>query len=600
MDVSIFILRILSLLFTIFPQLENYFQDRQAINLSDYDYPKPDDTTDGIYRIALLGTNDIHGAAFSFEFQNPLDGSKYYYGGLEYLANYVKVLREEWKDRFLWLDAGDQFQGKIESKISNGTIITEFFNTMMVNGSSIGNHEWDYGQEFLKDRLEEANWEYLAANIISNQTGKAGFLPNTKKAEIYKMGEINLGVIGLTTIETPFTTSGNLTNIKFAEYREVVIKLSTSLRKKGAHAVVLVSHAGMRCSNDPVEKMILSIRNHLTEQKECEEDEIKVLLDTLDQGVVDAVIAGHVHDVAHHWVNGVPVVQSIDGGYYSHVIYLAFNAATKELIKEKIEIEGPLPTCEKVFENTRKCDFVSKKNAAGSGPLRKFLFHDKIMKADDSLDVVFEKWWQEVKIYKVKISTIDFVCKGGNNEENPCGNLFADIYLKSSNADISITNNGGIRSEWYTGDVLVESVYNMFPFDSKLVTVEMTGKEVKLALSLLQSGKEGFYHTSGVMQDVYISPKKRLINVKLYDGSEIEDDRTYVVATNDFLIDGGDDFKIVREWYTPRNLKNHGLIRDFVISKLKDIRNIQRCMLIDPNRRRLNIISRNSFPFFLQ
>ena len=229
--------------------------------------------------------------------------------------------------------------------------------------------------------------------------------------------------------------------------------------------------------------MILGIRTHNTEQEECEEDEMKVLLYSLDQGIIDSVIAGHVHDVAHHWVNEVPVVQSVDGGYYSHVIYLAFNATTKELIKEKIEVEGPLPTCKKVFENTRKCDYVTKTNATKVGPLKSFLFHDKIMKADNSLDVVFEKWWQEVKIYKVKLSTTDFECKGGNKEENPFGNLIADIYKNSSKADISIINNGGFRSGWYIGDVLVESVYNMFPFENILVTVEMTGKELKLVLA---------------------------------------------------------------------------------------------------------------------
>ena len=46
------------------------------------------------------------------------------------MGKYIDLLREEWKERFIWLDAGDQFQGAMENTISNGTIITDFYNIM--------------------------------------------------------------------------------------------------------------------------------------------------------------------------------------------------------------------------------------------------------------------------------------------------------------------------------------------------------------------------------------------------------------------------------------------------------------------------------------
>ena len=79
--------------------------------------------------------------------------------------------------------------------------------------------------------------------------------------------------------------------------------------------------------------------------------EIAQLALSLNPGTVDAIVSGHVHDVDHHYVNGIPVIQSINGGFYSNVIYMTFNSTTKSLINTRIE--GPMPSCEKVFEGTQ-------------------------------------------------------------------------------------------------------------------------------------------------------------------------------------------------------------------------------------------------------
>ena len=88
--------------------------------------PSKTDSSSSIYNIVIMGTNDIHGAYFPKEITYPdLKEKKkktYKSGGLTYMGKYISILREEWGDRFLWLDAGDQFQGSIESKFSNNLI----------------------------------------------------------------------------------------------------------------------------------------------------------------------------------------------------------------------------------------------------------------------------------------------------------------------------------------------------------------------------------------------------------------------------------------------------------------------------------------------
>jgi 5'-nucleotidase len=203
------ILKTFCLLASVFSAFKKECDVHLSLNISDYSYPTPRSDIDGSYRIALFGTNDIHGSAFPLEITHPLTNATFKYGGLEYLASYVRILREEWKERFVWLDGGDQFQGAIESKISNGSIITDFFNALQVNASAIGNHEWDYGQPYLYTRLESANWEYLAANIVKNSTNQTEFLPHTKVVKLLNVGKVKMGVNGLSTVETPFTTSGD-------------------------------------------------------------------------------------------------------------------------------------------------------------------------------------------------------------------------------------------------------------------------------------------------------------------------------------------------------------------------------------------------------
>jgi 2',3'-cyclic-nucleotide 2'-phosphodiesterase/3'-nucleotidase/5'-nucleotidase len=574
--------------------LSDLCEKYQELNISDYNYPTPEEHSNE-YTIAILGTNDLHGTIFPTSLTHPLTKENYYYGGVEYLASYVKILRNEWQDRLLWLDSGDQFQGGIESKLSNGTIVTEFLNIIRVNSTAIGNHEWDFGKDFLYKRLEEASFTYLAANIYNETSGKNQNLPNTKVAKIFTLGDIKIGVIGLSTVETTFTTSGDISGIRFQAYRELVINLSGRLRQLGAHAVILNSHVGMLCNLDYNEKMTLTLRNLTTNQKECRKtDEIYNLLESLDEGVIDAVVGGHVHDVVHHWVNKIPVIQSINGGFYSNIIYLTFDMTNhKQLIRDKIQLEGPLPTCEKIFTRTQRCDFIPKAEALDDDTLRRYSFHGVSMVKDRSLDVSFMKLWQKVKQFKTFLAYTEIELAKVKDRENPLGNLMADIIRNKTKADISIINPGAFRVSWYPGNILVNDVWNMCPFDNYITSVDMSGDDVKRMFKILQSGKKGFYQTSGLKMDVTLNPNSLIEDsLKLFNGEDIQANNLYNVATIDFLLPGGgDDFKDVVSWFKSENIKYFGMFRETVIENIKKFEFIKHEMLIDINNKRLNVIS---------
>ena len=138
---------IVSLLFFLFIPLICIFPDEEIIDLKDEtkDLPTPDDPD--IYYIPIMHTNDIHGSFYPKKVLLP-NNELYYIGGLEYMGKYASIMAEEWGERFLYFDTGDQFQGGVEGFISNGNIMMDFFNKLEVEKSVIGNHEFDYGIPF--------------------------------------------------------------------------------------------------------------------------------------------------------------------------------------------------------------------------------------------------------------------------------------------------------------------------------------------------------------------------------------------------------------------------------------------------------------------
>ena len=118
------------------------------------------------------------------------------------MGRMINIIKEEYPNRTIFLDAGDQFQGGIESSslISSGKIMNDFYSAIGVEGSAIGNHEFDFGPGFLFPFMLAKRSPNLAANIKS-ETGQSNFMPNQQSSRMFKFAEgIKIGVIGLATL----------------------------------------------------------------------------------------------------------------------------------------------------------------------------------------------------------------------------------------------------------------------------------------------------------------------------------------------------------------------------------------------------------------
>ncbi len=136
--------------------------------------------------------------------------------------------------------------------------------------------------------------------------------------------------------------------------------------------------------------------------------------------------------------------------------------------------------------------------------------------------------------------------------ETTLGNLITDIMLYRTGADIALTNGGGIRDSVDAGPITLEDVLDIHPFENIIVTVELSGGEI---ISALEHGVSqypehwgGFPHVSGL--EYTFDPEKPAgfrIQEVLYQGETIEYGEKYTVATNDFLVAGGDDFTMLEK-----------------------------------------------------
>ena len=537
----------------------------------------------------------------------------YSIGGLEYLGKYASIMSEEWGERFLYFDTGDQFQGGIEGYISQGNIMMDFFNTLKVKKSVFGNHEFDYGIPFLKEYMDKANFDWIIDNVKNTTTGKYITFPKQKKSMIIEAGDNNfkvkLGIIGLATKETIASTNTKIDDLFFDDYVKIIEEESNKLKAKGANAIIVIGHLGLYCRNDPDEvKLEYKYRDIKLNQSHCREtDEAYKLLHKLKNNTIDILLAGHRHDVTHHWVNGFPVMSNDRNGKYAQIVYLPFDRKTKKLINDKIVFEGPLPVCEKIFSIKKICDLpvITNEEYEKYGKLKKFKFHNKLIEKDSTITNIANNYSDLFNEYDRDVLThTEEHFEGSKEHETNMGNFYTDFLRHISGADIALINGGAFRTPFYRGNITNATVYSFDPFGNDIVKFQAYGKEIIRMLRQLQSSDKGFYPTSGLRMTVRKNPSKKLLSIKLWDGyneEDIDDERLYTIVSNDFCFPlepdevGGDDFAKVYEWFRPRNpsyisVNNFNSTRDVLINYMRNIYELKGSKYYDENNLRMRVV----------
>ncbi len=410
-------------------------------------------------------------------------------GGFARLATVVKAERA--KGPTFFVHSGDTLSPSLLAGIDKGAHIIDILNHMNVDVMVPGNHEFDFGPENFQTRINEAKFPVVSSNI-ADKDGKAP--TNTVPHKMVEVNGIKVGFYGLTTEDTVEVSSpGDWT---FAPSVETGAEMAKILRQEGADLVVAVVHTPL-----------------------------DVDMELVRASSADLVLSGHDEHLLTFYNGKVVLTESESQANFSVITEITVNKEEKD---GKVTV-----TWEPGF---RIVDTATVEPDAEIAAVVKG-YTDKL---DAELKV-------EIGTTETALDSRRATVRGG---EAAIGNLIADAIRDAVDADVAITNGGGIRADreypagtkLTRGDILAE-----LPFGNKTVKLALSGKDLRAALEngLSQVEKAGgrFPQISGMVVTADLAkPAGERIQSITVGGAPLDDAKVYIVATNDFMANGGDGY----------------------------------------------------------
>lgn len=447
-----------------------------------------------LINLQILTVNDFHGALVE-NGKNP---------GAAKVAQYIKEQKNTNPQGTLIVSGGDMFQGSPDSNLLYGKTVVDVMNEIGFDAMAIGNHEFDWGIPVLKKRIAQSHFPYLAANIIEKSTGKSA--PFSKPYTFFERNGIKIAVIGISTPETAYSASPKITApYTFSNPIKIVNDLVPELKSKGADLILVLSHMS-------------SYMNKNTGEITGEAKDLAINVHG-----IDAIVSAHSHQIVYGAVNNIPIIQA---GYFGRAVgtvHIVFNKNTKQVISTHTQVT-PLPVAG--LTEDLKIKSIIDKAQAEVAPVKNVVLGTTIR------ELSHDRTAQQLSIL---------------------GQWTTDIMREATHADIAFQNSGGIRTSIPAGNITMGNLYEVFPFDNTLFTIEMTGAQIMKVLEHGIPNKQvGMLQFSG-LKIIYdeSQPAAERLTVTLPDGSPLDLTKNYKVATNDFMVAGGDNFTMFKEGKNP-------------------------------------------------
>ena len=425
--------------------------------------------------LKILYVNDFHGFAEPYRAaanENPL-------GGIAYLAGAVD--RARGKTPSLLLAAGDMIQGNAWANLFRGKSSIEVMNAMKFDAMVVGNHEFDFGPKVLKERLAQARFPILGANVSGFAALKPYVIKNIKG--------VRIAIIGVVTQDTPVTTHPrNVAGLTFSAPESVVKKYISQLKGR-ADIIIVLSHCGFQADRELAAKV----------------------------PGINVIVGGHSHTklLQPELVGQTIIVQAWEHAKALGVLNLRIRdgkIAGFDGALEEISPATGAPNCQVQ-------EIVSRYERQAGSLLQRVIGETEV----------------------------DLDGKNVRTGETNLGDYVADVMRQTAGAEVALINGGTIRTSIPQGKITVKDVYTVLPFDNYLVAISLTGAQLKQALehgvSRLEGPSGSFPQVSGLTFTYSRSaPAGSRVKEVTVGGRPLDPQKEYVVATNDYLVAGGDGY----------------------------------------------------------
>ncbi|RVA34444.1 LysM peptidoglycan-binding domain-containing protein [Mesorhizobium sp. M7D.F.Ca.US.004.03.1.1] len=412
----------------------------------------------------------------------------------------------------LLLSAGDNFQGSLFYTTYKGKVEGEFLNEMKFDAMALGNHEFDDGEVALAPFLDMIKFPVLGANVKANAQSKLG--DRVKPSVVVEVGGQKIGIIGAITNDTPELASPG-PNVTIEDDVKSITAEVEKLKGEGVNKIIAVTHIGYKRERDVIAKI----------------------------PGIDVVVGGHSHSLLSNTdpkaEGPYPTMVDNPDGYKVPVVQAA--SYSKYLGEFKV-----------VFDDNGVV-----KSASGDP-----IYLDKSIAPDPAVLARIKELGAPIEALKNKeVAETSDVIDGSREScrarECAMGNLVSDAILdrvKGQGVEIVISNGGGLRASIDKGTVTMGEVLTVLPFQNTLATFQISGKDLvaglENGLSQIEDGAGRFPQVAGLKYsfDKSVAPNAgRVKSVEVMEGgawTPLNPDKDYLVATNNYVRQGGDGYKV--------------------------------------------------------
>lgn len=445
--------------------------------------------------LKIVFTNDIHGRIAGDE--NAETGKNI---GLSKIASYISGVKEDNKSTLI-IDAGDVFHGDTIANLSQGQAVLNIMNVIGFNCFVPGNHEFNFGKERLIELTKNGRFKTICSNLLSNGA------PLFEENDIFEINDVKIGVFGLTSPE--LITKNDPKKVEGIEVLDPIESAENQvqiLKGKGADLIILIAHLGIQTPNKDWQSY--AVRDNVPG--------------------IDLIIDAHSHD----------------------------NLGT---IKQR-EDKALITSAGNYGQELGIVDIKIKDNVKEINPYNLSFSYFKDVKKSAKIEEIIKFETEKMKAILQKKIGYTHIRLNGDREtvrrqETNLTKMACDAVLKETGADVVFLNAAGFRSSIEVGNITMEDVLRVFSLNHYVITKQVNGENIIKALERAIKQYPGisaiYPQVAGITFEIVTSENSNTVKNVYINGENIDLNRNYVVATNNFLCVGGDGFDMLKNNVSP-------------------------------------------------
>lgn len=434
--------------------------------------------------VTLLQLNDVYQIS-------PVD--KGASGGLARVATLIKRVEAQNPNTFFVL-AGDTLFPSIASKMFQGKQMIDLWNQLGLDVATLGNHEFDFGNDVLLQRMKESKFTWVNANVIDQKTSQP--FGTSVPYWVKEVGGVKIGFFGLLTPDTQ-SSSHPGSNVRFDDPLTGACRAIRAMKNENVDVIIAVTHLSMR--EDKQLAHALPLRMAL-------------------------IMGGHEHTLLQSVAGGTPIYKMGSDARTLGRMDLWIDPNTRHV--ESLDFEA-IPVTANIPEELAAAALVK-------------TYEDQI---NTALGQVIG---QTSVVLDARQAT-------NRSEETNLGNFATDTYRQAMKADIALINGGSIRSNttYAAGALTQRDILTIFPFKNQMIKLQVSGRQIKQALENGVSrldGEEGRFPQVSGIRFSYDGRKPvglRVIKATV-NGQPLNEKKLYTLVTSMHLLQGGDDYSMFK------------------------------------------------------